>query len=672
MATIIGTSGNDTLTGTEDSDTIDGGAGNDTLYGLGGNDTLTGGAGQDILDGGSGNDVINAEVGDPTINGGDGDDTVVMSGSNSLFSSTILTVADGGAGIDIFDVRSVAFFGINTPVTWTAFANGTITVAQIRISNFEVLYGATKSNVFDFSNATFGITAHGNALGDTFIGGANANIFYGYADNDSFRVRNGDTAYGGTGNDFFYLTNASDHGTLLGEDGIDTLIVTSGWNVDLLAGQAQHSGGASPVSTVTSMEFVGVREISGQTSIISGDNNANTLYVTADVIGDDGSVGVTFNGRGGNDSLTGSKGADTLSGDDGNDTIVGGLGNDTINGGTGNDALDGGDGNDIINGDDGDDTLIGGAGDDTLTGGSGVDQMQGGAGNDIYYVDNIGDVVTELANGGYDIVYSSVDYALPANVEAIRLTGTAAANITGSDIDNTLVGNDGDNIINGLGGNDALDGGAGNDTINGGTGDDTLIGGAGTDQLIGGIGNDNYYVDDAGDVIVENAGEGTDTVYSTVTYTLSPNVEVLALTGTASISGTGNAMDNILIGNRAANFLYGLGGNDTIYGGDGGDAIYGGDGGDMLIGGAGADLIDGGAGDDALDGGEGDDFLFGGAGNDVLIGGVGTDQMSGGPEMTFIISTRQVTASSKMPVKAATRFIPRLRTLSPITSRCWP
>ena len=77
-----------------------------------------------------------------------------------------------------------------------------------------------------------------------------------------------------------------------------------------------------------------------------------------------------------------------------------------------------------------------------------------------------------------------------------------------------------------------------------GVGNDTLNGGTGADTLIGGVGNDSYYVDDVGDIVTEAANDGTDTVYSTVTYTLANNVENLTLQGTTAINGTGNALNN--------------------------------------------------------------------------------------------------------------------------------
>ena len=125
-------------------------------------------------------------------------------------------------------------------------------------------------------------------------------------------------------------------------------------------------------------------------------------------------------------------------------------------------------------------------------------------------------MVTELANEGTDTVQSSITYTLGGEVENLTLTGTAAINGTGNALDNVLTGNSANNILTG------------------GAGNDTLIGSAGADTLIGGTGNDTYVVDTTGDVVTELANEGTDTVQSSITYTLGAEIENLTLTGQRS------------------------------------------------------------------------------------------------------------------------------------------
>jgi Ca2+-binding RTX toxin-like protein len=173
--------------------------------------------------------------------------------------------------------------------------------------------------------------------------------------------------------------------------------------------------------------------------------------------------------------------------------------------------------------------------------------------------------VTELTNEGTDTVQSSLTYTLGANVENLTVTGSAAINGTGNTLDNVLIGNSANNTLTGGAGNDTLDGGAGNDT------------------MIGGTGNDTYVVTAAGDVVTENANEGTDTVQSSLTYTLGANVENLTLTGTAAINGTGNSLNNILAGNSGNNTLTGATGNDTLAGGQGNDVLNGGTGNDLYL-----------------------------------------------------------------------------------------
>ncbi|MFM6578809.1 MAG: pre-peptidase C-terminal domain-containing protein, partial [Dolichospermum sp.] len=333
-------------------------------------------------------------------------------------------------------------------------------------------------------------------------------------------------------------------------------------------------------------------------------------------------------------SLEGTAGNDTLSGAAGNDLLYGYAGNDQIFGLAGNDTLDGGEGN------------------DTLDGGAGTDTLIGGLGNDIYIVDSTTDTITELTSGGTDTIQSSVTYTIATltNVENLTLTGTAAINGTGNDVNNVFTGNSGNNTLNGCDGIDTLIGGLGNDiyivdsttdtikeganegtdtiessvtytiaalanvenltltgtaaingtgnagnnvitgnsgnnTLNGGAGNDTLKGGAGIDTLMGGLGNDIYIVDSITDIITENASAGTDTIQSSVTYTIAAldNVENVTLTGAAAINGTGNAGNNVITGNTANNLLNGGGGNDTLNGGAGLDTLTGGAGNDVFL-----------------------------------------------------------------------------------------
>jgi len=166
---------------------------------------------------------------------------------------------------------------------------------------------------------------------------------------------------------------------------------------------------------------------------------------------------------------------------------------------------------------------------------------------------------------------------------------------------NRLDGNTGADTLDGGEGNDALYGLGGHDTLIGGTGADRLDGGLGADSMEGGADNDTYIVDEAGDVVIEAAGGGYDRIVASISYTLGADLERLSLSGTADLSGTGNALANRLDGNAGAN---------TLDGGEGNDALYGGAGNDTLIGGAGADLLDGGLGADTMEGGTGADRFW--------------------------------------------------------------
>jgi Ca2+-binding RTX toxin-like protein len=298
------------------------------------------------------------------------------------------------------------------------------------------------------------------------------------------------------------------------------------------------------------------------------------------------------------------------------------LGFDDLNatGNTLNNKMEGNGGNNYLYGHEGNDSLKGNENDDILDGGVGADQMVGGDGHDIYEVDNAGDVVSEAVAQGIDWVYSTVSYTLGANVEHLDLLDFAAINGVGNALNNIIYGNDANNSISGLDGLDTLYGEDGNDALNGG---------AGTDFLAGGRGNDTYIVT-AGDVVAEWAAEGLDVVVTAASYTLGANVENLTLTDAAVIDGTGNDLDNYMLGNAARNVLNTNGGNDLVNGRGGDDVINGGIGNDTMVGDIGNDALTGAAGNDILYGNDGSDTLSGQEGNDYLTGGNGGDRLSGG------------------------------------------
>ena len=291
----------------------------------------------------------------------------------------------------------------------------------------------------------------------------------------------------------------------------------------------------------------------------------------------------------GNEWISGSAGDDHLFGLDGADHLLGGAGNDELIGGNGADILEGGDGNDVLLGEGDNDTLIGGNGNDVLIGGTGGDVMAGGSGDDTYSMDNINDIILEDSFSGNDVVFTSVDYTIQSEIETVALLG-AATTAFGNARGNTLIGGINNDTLYGMNGDDSLWGGDGNDTLIGGDNNDVLIGGSGINTYGGGRGNDTYLVSNSLDVIFEFVSEGTDTVWSTVSYTLPANVETLVLyAGTGFLAGAGNEGNNTIMGGGGTNILYGFGGSDSLFGGAGVD---------FLIGGAGLDTLQGNSGND--------------------------------------------------------------------------
>lgn len=270
-------------------------------------------------------------------------------------------------------------------------------------------------------------------------------------------------------------------------------------------------------------------------------------------------------------------------------TITGTSGDDTLNGTSGADLIFGLAGNDILNGN---------GGNDQLDGGTGADTMSGGTGNDIYFVDDVGDSVIELSGQGTDQVRTTLAaYALGANVEKLLFNGSGSFTGTGNDLSNEIQGGASNDILYGNDGYDTLLGGGGSDSLYGGADGDVLDGGSGADYLEGNSGDDVYLVDNVGDSVVEAANEGTDQVYTTLSsYTLGADVENLNYNSfTGNFSGTGNSLNNIIVGGTGSDTLSGLDGNDELRGSTGADTLDGGNGNDLLIAGNGADVMTGGA-----------------------------------------------------------------------------
>ncbi len=329
--------------------------------------------------------------------------------------------------------------------------------------------------------------------------------------------------------------------------------------------------------------------------------------------------------------IIGTSGNDALPGTADDDTLDGGAGIDTLEGGGGNDSYVVDNASDLVielsaagrdavrstvsytlpdhvemlmllganpingTGNAADNILSGNSASNTLNGAGGADIMAGGDGNDIYVVDHVNDQVLELSNSGVDFVQSSVSFDLMQawHVENLTLTGADAISGSGNWLDNVLNGNAAGNTLYGDRGNDTLDGGAGADTMRGGSGDDV------------------YKIDNVGDVVVERSGEGSDVIFSSVSYTLPEHVENLALTGFAAISGIGNAGNNFIYGSRNSNYLQGGAGDDYLTTNS-----------EEFTFGA-VDTLDGGAGDDTLIGGVVQDIIIWDEADSLIDGGLG-------------------------------------------------
>ena len=429
-------------------------------------------------------------------------------------------------------------------------------------------------------------TIDGQAGNDELYGGGGQDLLLGGAGNDRLDGGTGaDTMMGGAGDDIYLVNNA-----------LDSVIEVSGEGLDRVFSSVNYT--------------------------LTGDLERLTLDSgSAAVIGTGNALDNEIFGNQNNNILNGLAGNDKIDGGAGDDTIVGGTGEDVLDGQAGNDNMQGGDDYDNLEGGDGDDLIDGGAGDDWLDGEAGADVLIGGAGHDTYFynvgygIDRIEDVVVagvgnrilfaagisqsdliligddvartltiQVGSSGTDqllltnfdptgangsLVVEFLDFADGSRVSLVSLLGSGGPVATeGDDVITTGAGND---VVDALGGNDVVNTGAGNDAIIGGLGNDQLTGGAGSDSMSGEAGNDRYSVDDAGDVVIEAANEGTDTVSSTISYVLGANVENLILAGSNVINGTGNSLNNILTGNSAANVLTGGAGADTMLGGAGDD-----------------------------------------------------------------------------------------------------
>ncbi|HEX7382796.1 MAG TPA: calcium-binding protein [Burkholderiaceae bacterium] len=691
-----------TLTGSLGDNRLDGGDGDDDLFDQNAADSLTyygrmAAADADVLAGGAGNDRLTTYGGDDTLDGGAGDDTLAAyvrktpSGDQSSRLTLRIGFGDGhdtysmggyqvnsyvvefGPGVTLADVNLAGVQsstlaitlsdgsslqmrdGVNSDsgsaVLWIpltlAFADGLRLGAPVIQSLLDtsdhrsatdasdLLVGsATNDTIAGLSGDDVAIAAdgdddlHGDAGNDTLYGGGGSDTLSGGLGNDLLVGGGGADVYRysrGFGWDAIDDWPSSSSG---GDDGavdtveFDAAIAPS----DIVVYRRDEAGGALGTALVCSttgdsldlMHTYSWDEAGAVERVRFADgtqwDRAALWARLAGSIGGNGSdtlfgtnAGEILDGRGGADVMTGLAGDDTYRVDAVADQVVeaAGGGNDTVVSSVDwalpaeveRLVLDGsnplrGTGNALAN------VLTGNAAANRLDGGAGADTMNGGAGDDLYVVDNAADLLVEQPGEGIDAVESGIGFTLGAQLENLRLTGSAKVNGTGNALDNVLLGNAATNSLAGAGGNDWLDGGAGADAMTGGAGDDI------------------YVFDSNNDKAVEAAGGGYDSVLASVTAGLAGEVERLFLTGTAAVNGSGNASNNWLVGNDVANTLDGAAGSDVLLGRGGSDALQDTSGGNGF---------DGGAGDDALKGGSGSDVLAGAAGNDTLTPGGGAD-----------------------------------------------
>lgn len=662
---ILGTNGVNTLAGLDGNDSLYGYDGNDVLEGGAGNDVMDGGTGQDTMTGGTGNDVYSVDdSGDRIVEGvGAGTDSVQASSSYVLSDNIERLQLTGGYNLDGTGNGSANLLTGNTgnnvldgrggaDTMAGGLGNDTYVVDNLSDSIVEVAGAGTdlvRSGVSitlgdNLENLTLlgtgNLQGYGNAVSNIITGNSGANVLRGYDGDDTLDGGLGnDSLYGGLGRDVYIVNSSGD------------LVIEGGSGGNEAYDEVRASVSYTLLARVENLVLTGTANING-----SGNTLANRLT------GNSGNN--VLDGKYGVDTMSGGLGDDTYYVDNSYDSVVeaSGEGNDRIISSvsytlgayshvealvlTGTDDLTG-TGNGLAN------TLTGNGGDNVLNGGTGADTMAGGAGDDTYVVDETGDVVTELADGGIDEVMSSVNtYTLGANVENLTLyTGyidAIARSGTGNALDNIITGSNGANTLSGLDGDDTLEGNDGNDALIGGNGADWLDGGAGNDTLTGGAGDDVFVVDSALDSVVEAAGGGTDTVRASVSYTLAANVETLRLTGSGTIDGSGNALDNRLFGNSGNNVLNGGAGADRMNGGAGNDTYIVDNAGDRVYEalGGGTDTVQSSVsytlgvgverltlvGSGALNGtgNELDNVLVGTSGGNTLTGGFGADTMTGG------------------------------------------
>ncbi|MDR4466348.1 MAG: hypothetical protein MRJ66_19005 [Nitrospira sp.] len=522
---LVGTDGDDHIDGTEVVDRITGGGGSDVLRGGMGDDQLDGGAGNDRLFGGQGNDtyLFGPGSGRDTILEIQGSQDVILMAPDVAPSDVVVTrqnndlvlSLNGGAG-----QLTVSLYFLASPlqIEQIQFADGTVwDAAGIQERLRPTIIGTADSDMLV-----------GTAENDRLLGLSGDDRLEGFAGNDELDGGNGaDYLTGGSGDDQYIVDDPGDLITELTHEGVDTVRSSVTYSLGshlehlTLTGILAINGTGNELDNV----LTGNRVI----NVLTG-GLGNDIYIV-----DSDDTIVELAGEGIDTVQTGSNAA-----------LSPNLENLTL---TGSASLTG-TGNNL---------------DNVLKADGSISVLAGGDGNDTYLIGPNGDedIFVETPDGGIDTVIAARDYRLPDNIENLTLLDPLVPDFSSFSLTPYHLS---EQSIAGYG--NAL-----RNTLIGGRANNVLDGGFGADTLIGGAGDDTYVVDDPNDVVIEQRDEGIDTVQSTVSYTLSEQVENLTLTGSASINGIGNALDNDLQGNAGSNMLDGGAGNDVLFG-LGGSDIY--------------------------------------------------------------------------------------------------
>jgi Ca2+-binding RTX toxin-like protein len=659
--TLLGQADRDMLAGGDGDDLLDGGTGNDTMAGGTGNDVYQVDHFLDVVTElmAAGTDEVFSKI-DFTL-GPNLENLTLLAAATKGIGNTLDNRLIGTDNANFLDGLTGAdtMLGKGGDDTYVVDSALDIVDESVGGSGTDVVQSSVTYNLNDGSGQTLGDVEHllltgkatidgiGNKLANSITGNIARNNLTGDDGADTLDGGvNADTMIGGNGSDLYFVDSIGD---IIQETGAELDdAVNSKLSIDLSLAKFDGLEHVTLLGTAALFAF--------------GDDADNKLIGNLGANKIKGNAGSdTIDGGGSQDSLEGNSENDSIDGGLGNDTLDGGTGDDTLRGGDGSDTyridsagdkfeeltggllggtdlvistveattlganlehltmLDGakdGTGNDLNNqilgnaadnslsgGSDGSDTLVGGLGKDTLDGGTlGKDVMAGGADSDLYSADDGDRVIETVAGvaGGVDVVqyFGSKGFILGANLENLQILSIGDVFGFGNALSNEIIG--------GLGKN-SLAGGVGNDTISGADGNDTVDGGKGIDSLAGGKGDDRYVVDNGKDIVDESSGDGSDTVISAVSFDLNANgttvlgdLESLTLVGAGKISGTGNALANVITGNSGANTIDGGSESDTLSGGAGNDSLNGGTG---IF----ADKLDGGAGIDIMDGGDGDD-----------------------------------------------------------------